>query len=90
MTFIAFKCKKLLKFFVRWNILKFFFKVVIVAGAPSVDDDIEVVNADDGKEGRAIVIDGIPVDNSASGQAGFKLLKADDIKGTINFDFRAY
>ena len=32
------------------------------------------------KEGRAIVIDGIPVDNAGPHEAGFKLLKADDIK----------
>jgi hypothetical protein len=52
---------------------------VIVAGAPSNDDDLVVVVASDGKEGRAIVIDGIPVDNAAHGEAGFKLLKPADL-----------
>jgi hypothetical protein len=36
-------------------------QVVIVAGAPSTDDDVVVVVANDAKEGRAIVVDGIPV-----------------------------
>ena len=57
---------------------------MIVAGAPSVDDDdvvVVVAGADgDAKEGRAIVVDGIPVDNAAPNEAGFKLLKAEDLK----------
>jgi hypothetical protein len=36
------------------------------------------------KEGRAIVIDGIPIDNAGPHEAGFKLLKAEDIKAEKN------
>ena len=53
---------------------------MIVAGAPVDDDDVVVVVANDAKEGRAIVVDGIPVNNARPNEAAFKLLNADDVK----------
>ena len=53
---------------------------MIVAGAPVDDDDVVVIVADDAKQGRAIVVDGIPVNNARPNEAAFKLLNADDVK----------
>ena len=53
---------------------------VAVAIAARVDEELAAVGLVVKVEGRAIVVDGIPVDNAAPNEAGFKLLKAEDIK----------